>query len=535
MAAENAYVKIIIKENGTYLALYPQQGGGTGIQIDEIEDYLSKALGISYNRNAVHNELMKPLSEEKEILMTEEKIPPVDEKVIIKVSLDRLSAKGRFYPPSEGGSLLKKEDIVSEMVKCGIKYGVIQENIDIFLNERKYMKTYLLAEATRQEEGSDAEITYYFNVDITQKPRQNEDGSVDFHHLDMISAVTAGSLLAELKPAVQGKPGIDVCGGLLKPMKVRQKVLRHGKNIKLSEDGLKAYSEVDGHATLEGEQIFVSNMYEVPANVDTSTGDINYDGNVLVHGNVVAGYTIQAKGDIIVEGVVEGATLIAGGQIILKRGIQGMERGVLRAESNIVSRFIENATVEAGGYITADAIMHSNVSAKGDVTVEGKKGFITGGTIRSGTTVAARTIGSTMGTTTVIEVGIDPMMVKEYHELDKEQVENQDTLEKATLTMTALAKRVKFGENLSVEKRLQLASASKTRETLLKRNEEIKERMTTLKENIDGYEGGSISVQGTIYPGCKLVISNAVYYVKQEAVYCRFVKSQGDVKLEGYM
>ncbi|MBQ8038297.1 MAG: DUF342 domain-containing protein, partial [Lachnospiraceae bacterium] len=52
------------------------------------------------------------------------------------------------------------------------------------------------------------------------------------------------------------------------------------------------------------------------------------------------------------------------GHIILKRGIQGMDRGVLKANGNVISRFIESATVEAGGYVSADAIMHSNVSAK---------------------------------------------------------------------------------------------------------------------------------------------------------------------------
>ena len=77
-----------------------------------------------------------------------------------------------------------------------------------------------------------------------------------------------------------------------------------------------------------------------------------------------------------VEGVVEGAVLTAGGHIILKRGIQGMEhRGVLKATGNIISRFIESATVEAGGYVSADAIMHSKVVAKSDITVDGKKGY----------------------------------------------------------------------------------------------------------------------------------------------------------------
>ena len=420
------------------------------------------------------------------------------------------------------------------MVKAGVKYGVAEDNIAAFLEKRVYDETIILANATKQEEGSDAVIKFYFNTDLTQKPKVNEDGSVDFHNLDMISSVTEGALLAELTPAVQGKPGIDVCGVLLRPVKVKQKVLRVGKNIRLSEDGLKAYSEVNGHATVEGEQIFVSNMYEVPANVDTSTGDINYEGNVLVHGNVIAGYTIQAKGDIIVEGVVEGATLIAGGNIILKRGVQGMDRALLKADGNVISKFIESSRVEAGGYISADAILHSNITAKGDITVDGKKGFITGGMIRSGTNVSAKTIGSAMGTVTCLEVGIEPEIVEEYHALGKEMETLREEQEKNMQILVTLAKRIKLGEKLAPDKMLQFKKSNEARETMTKREEEITERMKVLKESIDSYEGGFVRANSTVFSGTKLTISNAVYYVKSDISYCRFSKSQGDVKVETY-
>ena len=93
----------------------------------------------------------------------------------------------------------------------------------------------ILAEATLPVEGSDAEIKFFFNTDLTQKPKVNEDGSVDFHHLDVISSVSAGDLLAELTPAVTGKPGIDVCGNLLRPVKVKQKILRDSfTNLKIT-------------------------------------------------------------------------------------------------------------------------------------------------------------------------------------------------------------------------------------------------------------------------------------------------------------
>lgn len=533
--AKSAHVKLSIRPNGTFLTLYPAVEGGRSLIIDEVEAYLDKVFQGGYEKVMVREELKKPLHAVHEIQITKEKILPVNETVVVSIMADRLSVKGRFYPPTEGGSLLDKDGIVSEMVRSGVKYGVKEETIEEFLNNRQYEETLVLAEATKQVEGSDAKIKFFFNTDLTQKPKVNEDGSVDFHHLDIISSVSAGDLLAELTPAVQGKPGIDVCGGLLRPVKVKQKILRVGKNIKLSEDGLKAYSEVNGHATVEGEQVFVSNMYEVPANVDPSTGDIEYEGNVLVHGNVLAGFSITAKGDIVVEGVVEGANLRAGGHIILKRGIQGMDRGILVANGNVISRFIESATVEAGGYVSADAIMHSTVSAKGDITVDGKKGFISGGNIRSGTMVSAKTIGSHMGTTTNIEVGIEPQIIAEYHELGKEQETLRDEQEKNMQILVALAKRIKLGEKLPPDKLLQFKKANEAKDTMSKRDEEITERMNVLKESIDSYEGGIVRVINTAHPGVKLTISNAVYYIKSEISYCRFVKSQGDVKIETYM
>ena len=84
------------------------------------------------------------------------------------------------------------------------------------------------------------------------------------------------------------------------------------------------FSEVTGHASLVKGKVFVSSVFEVPADVDNSIGNVEYAGNVHVAGNVKGGFEVRAKGDIIVEGVVEDALLEAGGQIIVKRGIHGM-------------------------------------------------------------------------------------------------------------------------------------------------------------------------------------------------------------------
>ncbi len=533
--AKNAFFRLNVKSGGTYLSLYPAiEGGNSNILASDVILYLDKMLKYPYDKAAVSELLAKPVQGLKEMQLTPEQIKPIDETVIVEISQDKFAAYARFYPAMEGGKMLTHDSIVQELVKAGVKYGVDNEMIDNFLGNRVYLQRYQLAAATLQVEGSEAEIKYFFNTDLTMKPKMNEDGSVDFHHLDMISPVTQGQLLAELKPADMGKPGIDVCGKLLKQTKVRSKILRVGKNIKLSEDGLRAYSEINGHASLEGDMIFVSNTYEVPANVDASTGDIEYEGDVVVKGNVNTGYSVKAKGDIIVEGVVEGAFLSAGGNIVLKRGISGMDKGSIKAGGNIISKFIESATIDAGGYVTADSIMHSNVTAKGDVTADGKKGFISGGVIRSGTLISARTIGSTMGATTVLECGIDPAIVEEYHKLDDEQGANAREMENILVSLQALVKRLKLGEKLPPDKLLQLKHSNERREEINKRNEEIEARMKDLKNLIDSYVGGAVRAQGVIHSGCKIIISNAVYYVKGDTNYCRFYKENGDVKLDVY-
>lgn len=531
----NAYIQLKVKEDGTYMEMIPAESGGSPLNSALVEQYLNMVFNGKYEQTIVRDELAHTLAVAREVLVTSDTSRQnIDEMVVVAIAPDRMKAIGNFFPPVGGGLKMTKEDIVSSLIKSGVKYGVNEEAIETFFKDRKYLTPFVLAKATPQEEGKDAEIIYYFNTDISRKPRVNEDGTVDFHHLDMISAVQKGACIAELHPAILGKNGIDVCGGLLRPVKVKQRVLRIGKNIKLSEDSLKAFSEVNGHATIEGEQIFVSDQYEVPANVDASTGDISYEGNVLVHGNVMAGYVVQAKGDVVVEGVVEGAVIEAGGQIVLKRGIQGMEKGVLKAGGNIVSKFIENATVDAGGYITADAIMHSNVTAVGDITVDGKKGFISGGVIRSTSMVSARTIGSNMGTTTVIEVGINPQVMNEYHDLQKELVENQENTERVTLILTGLIKRLKLEGKLPPDKLLQLKHEKANRENLIARAAEVNTRLNELKTQIDSYDGGVVRVNGNVFTGCKIVISNAVYYVRDDLSFCRFEKEFGEVKCNSY-
>lgn len=533
MESRNGFFQLILKTDGTYMKLFPPTGSGEQITYNEISEYLTDKRIYDYDIKALGQGINEAKDNLAEVKLSPVVVLPESEYVKIAITIDRMQAIGRFYPPSTGGQPITANEILSSLRLSGVKFGILQENIEYFLKNKRYCEDIILARGKKVAEGSDAAIMYHFNTDNSLKPKENEDGTVDFHQLDMISAINKGDVLANLTPAVQGKPGMDVLGSSITPKKVINRILRHGRDIHLSADGLIMYSDVSGHATLTDDKVFVSNTFEVLADVDASTGDIHYEGNVTIKGNVNTGYSVIAKGDIIVNGVVEGASLKAGGQIILKRGMQGMSKGKMEAESNIITKFIENAEVKAGGYITTEAILHSKVSAKGDVTVGGKKGFITGGEIHSGTTITVKTVGSTMGTSTLLEVGIDPGTVEEYRSLEKSIMKMNTDLDKFMPILETYKKKISAGEKLSQDKIEYIRMATTNCINLRTQIKEETTRYERLRIEMSNCDSGCVRVENIAYPGVKIVISNVNYFIRNEIHYSKFVRDRADIKVVG--
>ncbi len=531
MANKNAYFQLKLQMDGTYLLLYPGTEQNR-LELKEIDEYL-RSKRIEYDKEELKQALVG-FRDFKKLKLSDRVYTKEKEGLSVQISEDRMSVVGRFYPPAEGGHLFTKAEIVSELVRAGVKFGAKEEVLNSFLEDRQYCKDYLLAEAMPQVEGKNAVFTYHFNTDLSRKPKLNEDGSVDFHQLETICPVEAGDVLVTLTPAVPGKPGLDVTGRVIAPATVKKMSLRKEKNTCISEDGLTLYSEVDGLVSLIDDKVFVSNIYEVQADVDASTGDIKFAGSVFIHGNVITGFTVEAEGDIIVDGVVEGARLKAGGQIVLKRGIQGMGRGVLEAKGNIITKFIENATVKTSGYVSTEAIMHSNVEADGEVTASGRRGFVVGGEIRSGTAISVRTAGSAMGTVTVLEIGADAKHMEEHRRISEELPEYEAELEKVTQTYNVLTRRMLAGGKLGADKISLLKTARESKESLEKQIQTMLTRMEELQEISGAQSSGCIRVRGVIYPGCKVVMYNTTYYVRSEMKYCRLIKDHADVKMVEY-
>lgn len=529
MEMKNGYFQLMMQNGNTYIRMYPPEGGGEAIRIDELKNYLARKGYTKYNQTELYK-AYSALTGRTDVLVDEKENYAEQEMFDVEVSEDKMRATARFFPPSNEGALLSYDEIISDLGHKKIIAGINEKVIKAFLANRRYCTDYLIAEGIPPVQGSDAKIEYFFNTNPNVKPKVNEDGSVDFFNLETISKCVENQLLAKLTREDPGQPGQNVHGERIPQREVKKKTLKYSRNIALSEDGLELTSEVNGHVSLVDDKVFVSDVYEVD-DVDTSTGNIVYAGNVMVRGNVRTGFCVQAEGDIEVRGVVEGALLDAGGNIIITRGVNGMSRGVLNAKGNVISKFIENATVSAGGFVHTEAILHSKVSAKGDIEVNGKKGYITGGIICAGNQVAAKMIGSPMGTDTFIEVGVDPSKKERALVLQKIIADTKKSLAAIQPVLTAMGQKIAAGEKLPFE---QTQYVQKLVETCKAQQQQLKSAEQEF-ESIDAImnteTAAQVRVQNEVYPGTKITISDLSMYVNESFKHCKFIKSQGDVKM----
>lgn len=531
---KNQYFQLEFRDTIACLHIYPPVDGGKMLNITEVKEYLAAKKLEKYNLKELNAAIINP-KEESLIVVGDWDGIPIREEIKVNISLDKMKVTCRFYPPSkDSGKILTAEDIISDLAFRKIKHGIDQDAILNFLQDRQYCTDYVFAVGTQPVHGHDAKIEYFFNTSRNLQPKRNEDGSVDYKELNTISHIKKGDLLARLIKEDFGKSGKNVLGEEIKPRSVKSAKLQYGKNISINEEHTEIYSEVTGHANFLNDKVFVSDVYDVSADVDNSVGNIEYEGSVEIQGNVKSGFRVRATGDVIIHGVVEGAFIEAGGQIVVKQGIHGMHKGILKAGTNVMARYIENANISAGGYVEAEAILNSDVSARGEVRVQGKKGLINGGTVRAGRSIEVQYAGTEMGTFTTLEVGVDPEKKERYLELKNEVSKLANHLEDIKIIIDNYASLLKKGDVLPKDKLLYAQNLALEYKTEKQKLEQLREEMRVIHVEMMESDRSYIAVTRTIHPGVVLSISDLGYTVKDTMNYCRFKKVDGAVKSVGF-
>lgn len=427
--------------------------------------------------------------------------------------------------------VITTEQILNDLTNMGIRTGINKEIIDTIVESKPLFTEYVIAEGIHPTKPFPGRVDYFFKTGKDIKPSMDKDGNVDFKNLSLISNVKEGELLAKLMPVEPGEPGVNVYGEPIAAMQAKPLFIKGGKNTRFNEEKTELYAVKNGMVTLLDGVIVVNDVYQVPNNVGTSTGNINFEGNVIVTGNILTGFEVVANGDIEVFGAVEGASLKAGGNIILHSGISGMGRGTVEADGNLMTKYIEQSNVRVRGNVHASAILHSDVRCGGSVVVEGKKSLISGGRIISGNYVETVTLGSHMGTLTEIEVGVNPVIAEEYEELKKRIPKAQNEIEQIEKVITLLNKRREIAGKLEEDKQEMYASAVKNKIMLGAHIQKLEKQFKKLEEEMNMSTIAEIRINGVAHSGCRLTINNVNRNISDDVKAVKFIRDGADLRM----
>lgn len=226
--------------------------------------------------------------------------------VLIKAEIiDEISPEN--YTRNDVESIIKENKIV---------FGLKWENITGKIKEGKY----LIASGIAPIQPTDDTINIFFDTEHKKKPVEI-DGKVDYYNINELQSVKKGDVLAIRAEGKDGKPGFDIYGKIIPPNKRIIKKLKKGPGCQVLDNGNRLIADINGLVSMKNDTICVFPSYVVKDNVDIKTGNLNFDGDIVVYGNVLEGLSINAANNVDIYGSAAGASISSGGNIKIDKNV----------------------------------------------------------------------------------------------------------------------------------------------------------------------------------------------------------------------
>ena len=329
------------------------------------------------------------------------------ETLVVSIADDGLQASATLLAPEPGGSQLSVEAAKRMIYETGVTHGIDDMAVSMLLDAKDYGDPYVVAAATLPVDGQDGKLIFNFSTDErTGSPKEISCGRVDYRSLDLYVPVEKGQLLVTRIPATVGTSGLSVKREDLKQKPGKEIMFPRGKNVEVNEDKTEMYALCSGMVEFVNNSVNVSDVYKIRGDCDLSVGNIDFDGCVHITGSVRSGNTVKATGGVFVDGSVEAATIIAGGNVEVKGGMQGADKGLIEAGGAVTILYVERGTVHADGPVTFDVSIHSTIESGDILTAKGRRGAIIGGRAGSSDSIIANYIGALSNARTEIVVGV---------------------------------------------------------------------------------------------------------------------------------
>lgn len=377
-----------------------------GPWLPEVEEHLFTWPLDEYDREAVRHALSgaEPAPARFARIRPPEGVAE-DASFFVKISRDKMSA---WAVPGQGGSVTA-EEVRAALARAGVTWGIDDAAVEQ-LGQGPLTEPVLVAQGTDATPSRDAAVEYLFSEEDdlgALHPRVRDDGTVDYRDLKPMYTVRPGTIVGRYLPAVDGEPGRDVFGAELAPVLPGRDTSAErfaGRDVSVAENGIDLVAGKSGRPVREGARIDIVAVYTVPGDVDFSTGNVEFNGEVYVVGDVMPGFVVKASGNVRIDGLVDSASIESGKDLLISGGIQGHGESRIVCGGQISARFIDSADVTCqGNLLVISTIVRANVVCGGSVTVMGR-GSIVGGKVKAITGIVCNSAGSSAGVHTSLEL-----------------------------------------------------------------------------------------------------------------------------------
>ena len=445
----------------------------------------------------------------------------------LHISQDGMEAYLRLEPPEYG-----EEYTLSELVRFvrmqKVTTGIDETAIEDMIKNGTYMKDVCVAHGQAAVNGTNGRFDYHFNTNLNSKPVVREDGSVDYWNLHTVEMVQEGQVIAVYVPPQEAVNGVNVMGKPLIAVKGKPLAPLHGKGFHCEEDGCTYVADLSGKIEIVNGQIRISAVYEISGNVGLETGNIDYRGDVVIHGGVEPGATVRTSGTLTIDGICENCTIEASKDIILRSGVLGGNKTTIRSGGNIHAKFFEYCRVEARGYIEVEYALDCHMVSYDRLYLTGKKGHIIGGYAYATSGIDAIVIGNATEVPTRVHVGASAEMLKE-------QTDHQKAMKELSELIAKITAGLKQYDELAAQKGIDISKDKKRVELLRIRMMKQAERATHQKELerlsaiIDKSAGATVSVLRSVYSGTVVSIDQNTLVVKEQQDSVKFQKKNDGI------
>ena len=387
-----------------------------------------------------------------------------------------------------------------------IQMGIIDEVVTELVQGLHNRKAVLVARGQIPKRGTDGYYEYFFRTSMGKRPKILEDGTADYRNVEWFETVKAGQKIAYYHKAEEGTDGFTVSGRVIQAQKGAEQRILTGKGFELGEDKCTYTATMDGIIRLHNDEIEVSRYFEVDE-VTLATGNINIDGSLHIKGNVENGTEIHVTEDLEIDGNVGAATIICGGTVVFKKGMNSSGNGYVRAGRDIICKFFETTNVEAKQDIQVNKCLNSNLVAGGTIT---SSSIILGGVARAEKGFLLNNVGNSVGLTTVLQINFSDV-VKE--ELRRHKVAILETRRELQILNNS---REDFVRKFVPEVRNEMELFIKIEQAISIKEKELKELNETVSFYRRKIKEAKVIIGGMAYEGTIVEIDKQRYEPKNE-------------------